>query len=370
VHDLAQSLLVWLRRKAGSDGKKLRAGRLVESAATGLRVDAVDLRAAFRELRADELIAYAPDTLGLPFTGFVTVVPKLEVEPESSKTWRAALEASGMGPELIQALVPSHAHFTDLDAEDLLLAAKGLLTVQSEPRAANEFGFSLSARHILGSSKVFERLTPQARRLLGVDSIPSTPRYVVVAGLETACTRAVLLIENSTTYEMAVATGLDREATLIAAYGYGLNMMSDSIAGWALVESINSGHCQILGRTGSNHDLEQLLRHERVLFWGDLDREGLRIALALRRHVPQLQLSALYAPMCDLVLRRETSHPYSVLTGKAQQNPWTPCDDALIDSLAVKCATRAVDQEAVNIDVHRQLAAEPLWGALQEADRG
>lgn len=131
------------------------------------------------------------------------------------------------------------------------------------------------------TSKVLDRLAPQARRLLGIDALPSTPRYVVVAGPSKPS--AVLLIENTTTYEVAVKAGLDAELVLIAAYGYGLNMMSDSSAGWALVDSVTSGRCEVLSRTGRDHQLAGLFPHKRVFFWGDLDREGLRIALALRR---------------------------------------------------------------------------------------
>jgi len=51
----------------------------------------------------------------------------------------------------------------------------------------------------------------------------------------------VLLIENTTSFEMAVRAGRDAELALVAAYGYGLNIHSDGSAGLALLDSVNNG---------------------------------------------------------------------------------------------------------------------------------
>jgi hypothetical protein len=67
--------------------------------------------------------------------------------------------------------------------------------------------------------------------------------------------------------------------------------------------------------------LSTLLAHPELFFRGDLDREGLRIALALRRRLLQLRLSGLYAPMRDMVAHRRSSHPYVELSGKLFQAP-------------------------------------------------
>lgn len=139
------------------------------------------------------------------------------------------------------------------------------------------------------------------------------------------------------------ALGLDSNIALIAAYSYGLNMMSDSSAGLALLESIRSRGCEILSRTGNGHDLAKLFAHPRTHFWGDLDREGLRIAHALQQHIPQLELSGLYLPMRAMVDRDESSHPYVMLSGKALQAPWTRTGNDQLDELAAVCDTRAVD---------------------------
>jgi hypothetical protein len=151
---------------------------------------------------------------------------------------------------------------------------------------------------------------------------------------------------------------------LVAAYGYGLNMMSDSSAGLALLESVRSRGCEILSRSGSGHSLETLFAHPRMFFWGDLDREGLRIALALRQHLPQLVLSGLYLPMRTLAGRLESSHPYVGLSGKALQSAWVPTGQGVFDNLALSCEVRAVDQEAIDIKRFASLAHISLPEAL------
>lgn len=357
MDEAAQALLAWLRRRVGSQGRKLRAAGLPTKAALALQTDSLVIRGAFRDLRAAGLISYAADTMGLPYTGFLNVTAEDVPQPEALQAWRSALEAEGVEPILADALLPSYGVFEELDEADKRLAVKGLMRVRHRPPSGAEFGFSLSAREILGSSKVLDRLTPQARRLLGIDRVASTPRYVVVAGPPKP--GAVLLIENSTTFEEAVRAGLASQLTLIAAYGYGLSILSDS-AGWALVESIRGGRAAVLSRTGGGHRLEDLLQHDQLLFWGDLDREGLRIAMALRQRLQKLQLSALYGPMCIMAANRATSHPYAALTAKANQLPWVQSGDALMDRLAAVCATRAVDQESVDLTRHSDLAGQPF----------
>lgn len=360
MDESAQQLYQWLlKRSAGSSNRRVRAAGLLQTAVDALKLDLVDARQAFRTLRKGRHADYVPDMTGLPYTGYVQVKPPQTTEPPSFALWRSVLSADGVDPELQEALLPAHEAFADMAAEDLALLVVGLMRLRAAaPHTPGLFGFSLSARELLGSSKVLDRLPASARRLLGVVDLPSTPRYVVVAG--PPAPQAVLLVENSTTFELAVRAGFSAQVALIAAYGYGLNMMSDSAAGWALVDSLASGHCEVLCRSGGGFDLSSLLCHPQLLFWGDLDREGLRIALALRSTLPQLALSALYAPMCEMVQDRARSHPYALACGKANQQAWQPSGDAQIDALAVLCGSRAVDQESVELGGRASLATQPL----------
>jgi hypothetical protein len=366
----AVHLLTWLRRKAGPTGRRLRSLGLSERATVELGLDPVSIYSAFAALRASGAVDYRPDPLGIPFTGFVTMTSEVVEMSATARGWGQALQTAAVEPELAQALAASHRVVEGLDEQDMSLLIEGLLRLRLTDRSPRaEFGFELSARELLGSSKILGRLPQAALRLLGVDQLPGTPRYVVVAG--PAEPSGVLLIENTTSFELAVRAGLDARLALIAAYGYGLNAYTDSSSGLALVDSLNSAGCEVLSRSGHGHALARLLAHPQLFFWGDLDREGLRIALALRRRLPQLRLSALYEPMLCLIAQRRSSHPYVDLSGKLLQVPWTPTGEPLYDHLASSCRTRAVDQEAV---VLRQgvrmaeLAALPLELSLTQSE--
>jgi len=358
--DVADRIFFWLQKRASRTAtRKLRADGLLNAVVSALELDLVEAREGFRELRRRQLVEYLLDTNGLPYAGYLTVAVSDPVEPASAVAWRECLLVRGVDAGLAEALSPAHEWLADLDDQDIETLADGLIALQGDQgRSGRSFGFAISARHLLGSSKILDRLPRAARERLGVANLPSTPRYVVVAG--PAHPAAVLLIENTTTFELAVRTGLDETQALVAAYGYGLNMQSDSTAGWALVESIQRGGYEILARTGGGHDLARLLMHSQVRLWGDLDMEGLRIAHALRGKIPQLVLSALYKPMHDLLKSRSTSHPYVRSAGKENQSRWSPTGDLLLDTLGKACSTRAVDQEALDLEAYRGLAEHAL----------
>jgi Uncharacterized protein conserved in bacteria C-term(DUF2220) len=360
MDDAVDRLFSWLRKRASRSAMcRLRADGLLNAAAGALDLDFVEAREAFRDLRVRQLVEYLPDINGQPYTGYVAVVAPTVPEAASAAAWRECLVAHGADSDLTNALSPAHEWLSELDPEDLKALAEGLIAiVDADQRARADYAFNISARHLLGSSKILDRLPRAARERLGVAYVPSTPRYVVVAGPKDPT--AVLLIENATTFELAVTSGLAETQAVVAAYGYGLNMQSDGSAGWGLVESVQRGGCEILARTGSGHDLGRLLSHSRLRFWGDLDAEGLRIAQALRRRIPQLDLSALYRPMLDMLGSRRTSHAYVRSVGKENQLPWAPTGDAVWDALGNACRARAVDQEAVDIEAHRELATHAL----------
>jgi hypothetical protein len=222
LDESAQQLYEWLvKRSAGSSSRRMRSAGLLQAAVDALKLDLVEARRAFRALRTTGHADYAPDMAGLPYAGYLLVRPPLKAEPASVGAWRHALQAAGVDAELREALLPAHESFADMPEDDLALLVAGFVRLRGcAPHPPGLFGFGLSARELLGSSKVLDRLPVPARRLLGVADLPSTPRYVVVAGPTQP--QAVLLIENSTTYEQAVRAGLAAEVALIAAYGYGL----------------------------------------------------------------------------------------------------------------------------------------------------
>ena len=364
MDDVVGPLLAWLRRTSGTKGRKLLAANVASRAAHALRTDLVSVYDALGQLRASELISYTSDTMGIPYAGYLTVVPSAVDVSATEKAWRDAVTTVTNDAQLADALALSHALFDGLEPLDMRHVIQGLVRIRGAAASlGGEYGFSVSAQHILGSSKVLSRLPLATLRLLGVDRLPSTPRYLVVAGPPQPL--AVLFIENTTSFEAAVKVGLDAEVALIAAYGYGLNMMSDSSAGLALLESVRGKGCEVLSRSGSGHNLDVLFSHPRMFFWGDLDREGLRIAMALKQHLPQLQLSGFYLSMRALVRQQETSHPYVGLSGKALQAAWAPVGDELLDDLAASCELRAVDQEAVDLRRCAHLVKMSLTEAMR-----
>lgn len=348
-----------LKRSAASQTRSVRAAELARRIVSELGLGVLEAREALRTLRAEGLVGYAPDLDGGPYTGYLTVVAIDAPPPPSLVRWREALAAEIGDLVLIDLLIPCHVAFSDLAADDLRRVARSLLQLPVLMNSASpSFGFSLSARGILGSSKLLGCIPEAARRHLGIASLPASPRYVVVAGPSEP--KAVLLIENPTSFEEVVRIGWATELAFVVAYGYGLNMSADSTAGWNLVDGLINGRFEVINRTAGRHRLDALLNHPNIFYWGDLDREGLRIAAALRQRLPALRLSALYIPMLRLAAYEETSHPYSEATGKSNQMLWRPMGDELLDALALSCSERAVDQEAVDLSNCLPLAMRAL----------
>lgn len=347
------------KRSAASQTRRVRAAELVRIIASDLGLGVLEVREAFRVLRAEGLVEYAPDLNGTPYTGYLTVVVSDDPDPPSMTRWREALTAEVNDAVLVSLLLPCHSALGDLSTDDLHRFARGLRRLPALVNSTSPpFAFSLSARGLLGSSKLLGCIPEAARRHLGIAGLPASPRYVVVAGPSEP--KAVLLIENPTSFEEIVRIGWATEMAFVVAYGYGLNLTADSTAGWSLVDSLTSGRYETINRTTGQPRLEALLRHASLFYWGDLDREGLRIAAALRRRLPALRLSALYVPMLSMAAEADTSHPYSVATGKANQLPWQPIGDHLLDALGFHCSARAVDQEAVNLSDCIALASRAL----------
>jgi hypothetical protein len=243
-------------------------------------------------------------------------------------------------------LVPCHDRldgFSDADMRDL---ARGLLMM----RAAQEQDkgtprFVLSARYLLGSSKIFGSLPVPALRAFGIDidSMSDAIPQVIVAG--PACPESVLLIENPHSFEEAVAAGCAERIALIVTYGYGLSRSGEAY-GNSLTEAVEQAERLVpLVRFGNPPSPIALIGHSRIHFWGHLDREGLRIYACLRRKLPALRASALYIPMIEAMKRGE-SHPYAKATAKERQGTAVnvPDDVATLVSL---CLERGVDQEIV-----------------------
>lgn len=217
---------------------------------------------------------------------------------------------------------------------------------QSEEKGTPRF--VLSAKYLLGSSKLLASLPAPALRSFGIDidTIPDAIPQVIVAGPERP--EAVLLIENPHSFEEAIAAGCAEKFALVITFGYGLSRSGEAY-GNSLVNLVDQANRLVpLIRVGNPPSPRTLLEHLRIFFWGDLDREGLRIYASLRKRIPALRASALYIPMIEAI-KRGKSHPYTKATAKENQGTVTKLPDDVI-RLVPLCADRGVDQEIVSRD--------------------
>jgi hypothetical protein len=287
-------------------------------------------------------------------------------QAQSLDRWSAALQASGVSGADVQALLPCHEALGELEAGDLLAVARGLTEMRANQATdAGRARFVLSARYLLGSAKLLGALPPAALRAFGIDLnlFPDAPPYVVVAG--PADPLAVVLVENPHAFEEMVHAGATERVACITTFGYGLTRAGDAY-GRQLVELITAQDLVLipLTRSGSPPPLGAMLAHPVLFFWGDLDREGLRIYASLRRRLPHLRASAMLQPMID-ALHSGRSHPYLKLVAKDNQGVIAnPPDDVL--HAAEACAERAVDQEIVERDAILALSASGLAVSLGE----
>lgn len=218
-------------------------------------------------------------------------------------------------------------------------------------------GYRASASGRLGSSKLLSLLPRAALQAFGIDvgRFPDLPPYVIVAGPQSP--EAVILVENPEAFEAAVQAPPDLPVAWVSAYGFGISHIDGT--GTRMISALSSPVAPIsLIRAGAPPSLDRLLRHPRLFHWGDLDRTGLLIFRSMRSILPQLRLSALYAPMIAL-LHDGGGHPYAEATGKPKQDHWASDEKALAE-LLVLCEERAADQEFLTADVIRSLSKWPL----------
>lgn len=277
----------------------------------------------------------------------LTIAAPEKRESASLTRWRTAMSISGMTEPEAEALASCHDRldgFSDADMRDLL---RGLSAMRNNQTAdAGTPRFVLSAKYLLGSSKILGSLPVPSLRAFGIDinSFPNAIPQVIVAGPENP--EAVLLIENPHSFEEAVAAGCAERIALIVTYGYGLSRSGEAY-GNSLTEAVEQADRLVpLVRIGTPPPPKTLLGHARILFWGDLDREGLRIYASLRKGIPSLRASALYLPMVEAMNRGE-SHPYVKATAKEKQGTTDKVPDD-VSALVSRCSERGVDQEIVS----------------------
>ncbi len=358
------------RAKSSSTGKVLTKGVMAR-----LRADVLDdplaLRKALVLLRDDGHLDFTPDERGEPVSSYIAVIQPEEATPAHVRRWLDVIAAAGLAPNDTAALLQLGDTIADLAGSDMGHLLNGLLRLRDDQNElVGQPVYLVSAEYLLGSSKLLTSLPRRALKAFGIDPccFPSHPLYVVVAGC--AIPETVVLVENPASFERAVATRAVERCAFVATFGFGLSNAQEDygnqLAG--MVEDRFS-HAITLRREGAScPDARDLLSHENITFWGDLDLAGIEIYQRLKKAIPGLRLSALYGGMVEAAAHPARSHPYAKATGKERQ-PTMPRASAICDVVAIglleACKARCVDQEYVSAQeiekhAHQELASADL----------
>jgi hypothetical protein len=279
----------------------------------------------------------------------VQIVRPQRIVTTAEVHWCEAIETSELSRPAKDAMRPFFDRVSDLCVDDMHILAQCLAKIESGTGPQfNDAGFNVSARSIMGGSKVLDHLAPKMLQALGLPARLqiSSPRYVICAG--PASPEATLLIENPRAFENAVRSGLSENVSLVCTYGFGLSYLGQS---WRDETLEQDKPIQIV-RCGTPGSLTSLLSAPRVFLWADLDLAALSIYRSLRTAIPQLKFSSIYKVMMDMANDPERSHPYAAIFEKEGQLSGSASTHDTADSfaftIAASCRQRAVDQEAVS----------------------
>lgn len=346
--------------RLGQGRSTLQSNRLVErlQEKTGLTI--IEIRRGLNALREAGEIECRDWSNGEPY-GKVRLALCAPPASDAAITWRKVLEARQLPPEDVTALIPLHGALLEFDSADMDRLVEGLLRLRAEQKQfVGEPRFNVSAKFLLGSSKLLDALPTAALRSFGIDKtqFERFAGYIVVAGPPHPA--ACVLVENPHAFETAVSTSGTDDVAWIVTFGHGLSVYDEDY-GTQLAEFlvIRSRLPNPLIRKGSPPDISSLLRHESLFFWGDLDPEGLRVFERIKGKWNHLRLSGLYQPLIDALGGTATSHPYVPATGKAGQAPWDS-SDPFVARLMSLCSQHGVDQEVVDADAIARLCRLPI----------
>lgn len=346
--------------RLGQGRSTLQGSRLVErlQEKTGLTI--IEIRRGLTALREAGEIECRDWSNGEPY-GRVRLALCAPPASDAAIAWRMVLEARQLPPEDVAALLPLHGALLDFDSADMDRLVDGLLRLRAEQKQfVGEPRFNVSAKFLLGSSKLLDAMPTAALRSFGIDKtqFERFAGYIVVAGPPNPV--ACVLVENPHAFETAVSTLGTDDVAWIVTFGHGLSVHDEDYGAQLTEFLVNRPRLpNPLIRKGSPPDIGSLLRHESLYFWGDLDPEGLRVFERIKGRWNHLRLSGLYQPLIDALGGAATSHPYLPATGKAGQAPWTS-SDPLVARLLALCAQHGVDQEAVDADAVVRLCRLPM----------
>lgn len=326
-------------RKLQPASGTMRPTPLVARVAQVSKLTEPEVRAGLLELKELNELDGSFNSQGQPLT---LIELRLQAEPVTPQemAWRAAMADESLSDIDQEALAPLYSKLTDWSPQDMGRLINGLQRLRAEQDGLEGVPrFVISARYLLGSSKLLDTLPSLALRRFGLAGHLPTGRtwHLMMAGPPTP--KTVVLVENPVAFEAAVAATADLPVAWMVTYGYGLSMAGEDY-GRGLAGAVEAQDYARLVRAGQPPTPAAAFACERLSFWGDLDPEGFRIFYRLQHRLPHLQLSALYQPMLEL-LEATGGHPLAEATGKQGQKPH---DD---HPLAVRCGARGIDQESI-----------------------
>lgn len=360
--NLEERVFQWLlKRSARQESGRLRSQKIVASICDHFNSDPLTIRKMMERLKSDGKLGFTASANGEPISAYITVNRQDQVVLPHAELWMRVLDHADLSSAEKSILEPLHAYlegFSDVDMNAILTGLRELRSMQAEHR--NDYVYAVSAKYLLGSSKLLSRFESRRLKAFGIDieSFQDRPPYVMIGG-NGYQPDAVILIENPTSFEVAVQSKAASSCAFICTFGFGLSNSGNEF-GYQLAGAVENGKAIILRRTeGAYRDFSFYLNHPNCHFWGDLDAAGMHIFMRLKRKLPQLLLSSLYMPMIKAVIQPETSHPYNDATGKVGQTPFHDGDSVAVE-LAKLCTKRSVCQEIVRADAISGLANKAI----------
>lgn len=347
------------KRARGNEAGRIRTKIALSKLSADVTNDLIEIRKALMVLRTDGKVEYTASPSGEPISAFITVIPpKVEISAYAI-TWSGVLDASSLSQEDRLALVPVGNALDGFTKSDMERLITGLVRLRNDQaKLYSECNFNVSASYLLGSSKLLSAIDSRALQSFGiaVDRFASRLPYVVIGGNISSPT-AVILVENPIPFETAISSAAASQCLFVCTFGFGLSAAANDY-GNQLAGIVESGRAAVLNRSsGASTTIDKVLSHSAVHFWGDLDIAGMQIYERLAKHIPSLQLSALYLPMIEAVKTTDHRHSYVTAVGKAGQSIFSAAREDSIVMLS-HCYKLAVDQEFVSADQIEALAGK------------
>lgn len=349
MSELEDRIYSWLLKKTRNNSSgKVRTRSLMANLCQDIINDPVEIRKSLDSLRRNGKVEYSATSNGEPISVHIIVkTPEVKVH-EHEATWIYALRSTELNESDILALEPLYIVMQGILDDQMMSIIAGLIKLREDQSSL--FGrplFNISAKYLIGSSKLLSTFNNRSLKNFGIeiDRFPDRPPYIIIGG-NGKDPEAVILVENPISFETAIQSSAGSRCAFVCTFGFGLSHQGNDY-GNQLAGAIESGSSMLLHRNEGNwKDLNSLLSHQNLHFWGDLDMAGMQIYERIAAKLPHISLSALYSPMLNALDSHHTRHPYIDCVGKKGQKSFAARRQDSRELLAF-CQKWAVDQEIV-----------------------